>query len=477
MILRESATLTAVAMLIALSSNARADGDILIPPGPSLKSGIVWCVSPLGKDWETKERCRYIGGLWLGWNEDNLREMPGLGDTSSDENAHIGGAGSSNAVMVRKAQAKLHSIGVYDGKTDGIASPKTIEAVRAFQVRVGRDPTGIIDDELVRAMDEVLSLTSDAAQDQKVGAETSKLAKSNLQRPRQPPMPPSRSAAPDVVSQLAAMIKSSNLSDRQKMIIQVASVLGTGEFCLHQGVDYRDVADAMIAGWRANSLSDDLPTRMSIDFGVQIGHEGRIYDFDEGIIIDLGTIPDTRSKCGFIHREVVRISELNEKAAPPAAPAPRDQGLAQGEKTSASNPSQAPQTKVPESVSIGGSVETAHSDMGSATSMQSGKGAAGAAARLSDDTLAALLRRGDELLALGDLSAARLFYERAAMGGSARAATAVGTTYDPMFFEDSRVRGARPDTVKALAWYRNAMELGDREAAARLKKLESFAGQ
>ena len=131
----------------------------------------------------------------------------------------------------------------------------------------------------------------------------------------------------------------------------------------------------------------------------------------------------------------------------------------------------------PETASIGGAVEPAQSDTGSATSMLSGEGEGSGVVRLPDDTVAALLKRGDELLALGDLSAARLLYERAAMGGSARAATAAGKTYDPIFVKDSGVRGARSDTAKALAWYRKAIELGDSEAAARLKNLGSFAGQ
>lgn len=131
----------------------------------------------------------------------------------------------------------------------------------------------------------------------------------------------------------------------------------------------------------------------------------------------------------------------------------------------------------PDSPSIGGAVEPARSDAGSATRMPSGEGGGSAAVRLPDDTVAALLKRGDELLALGDISAARLLYERAATGGSARAATAAGKTYDPIFVKDNGLRGVRSDIGKAVAWYRKAIELGDSEAAARLKNLGSFAGQ
>ena len=156
-------------------------------------------------------------------------------------------------------------------------------------------------------------------------------------------------------------------------------------------------------------------------------------------------------------------------------PAPWEQGLARVDATSAGTHSNAALTTAPKTASIGGATGTAQSGTESATNIvQPGKGGWSGAVRLPDHTVAALLRRGDELLALGDLSAARLLYERAAMGGSARAATAAGKTYDPIFVKDSGLRGARPDTAKALAWYGKAIELGDGEAAARLKRLSSF---
>jgi len=83
----------------------------------------------------------------------------------------------------------------------------------------------------------------------------------------------------------------------------------------------------------------------------------------------------------------------------------------------------------------------------------------------------ALLARGDELLATGDVAAARLFYQRAAEQGSAAAATAVGQTYDPAILELLRVRGVRGDAQLAAEWYRKAIAAGDRQAETRLKRL------
>ena len=83
----------------------------------------------------------------------------------------------------------------------------------------------------------------------------------------------------------------------------------------------------------------------------------------------------------------------------------------------------------------------------------------------------ALLARGDDLLATGDVAAARLFYQRAAELGSATAATAVGQTYDPDVLALLRVRGAGGDAEIAAEWYRKAIAAGDRQAEIRLKRM------
>ncbi|WP_135468224.1 hypothetical protein [Crenalkalicoccus roseus] len=83
----------------------------------------------------------------------------------------------------------------------------------------------------------------------------------------------------------------------------------------------------------------------------------------------------------------------------------------------------------------------------------------------------ALLRRGEALLALGDISAARRFFERAAAVGSAEAALAAGGTYDPAILRGLDARGILPDPALAAAWYRRAAALGAAEAEARLAAL------
>jgi hypothetical protein len=82
-----------------------------------------------------------------------------------------------------------------------------------------------------------------------------------------------------------------------------------------------------------------------------------------------------------------------------------------------------------------------------------------------------LVTRGGQLLATGDIAAARVFFERAAEQGNAAAATAAGKTFDPLYLEEAHVRGIRGDPVAAAKWYRRASAAGDKEADVRMKKL------
>ena len=82
------------------------------------------------------------------------------------------------------------------------------------------------------------------------------------------------------------------------------------------------------------------------------------------------------------------------------------------------------------------------------------------------------MQRGDESLARGNITVARLFYQKAAELGWGPGAFALATTYDPN--ELSRltvVGGIQPDRAAALKWYEKARELGAAEAADRLQRL------
>ncbi len=91
------------------------------------------------------------------------------------------------------------------------------------------------------------------------------------------------------------------------------------------------------------------------------------------------------------------------------------------------------------------------------------------AAALPPGLVAALLKRGNQSLDLGDIAAARLLFGRAAEAGNAAAATALGKTYDPSY----STIGQTPDPARAAQWYRKAVALGDTQSSGLLKRLNS----
>ena len=93
-----------------------------------------------------------------------------------------------------------------------------------------------------------------------------------------------------------------------------------------------------------------------------------------------------------------------------------------------------------------------------------------AEASLAPAVIALLLKRGDEQFAIGDISAARLYYERAGEANSAAAARLMARTFDSAFLP-AAVYGALADEARARQWYERGSSLGDSEAAARLKAI------
>jgi hypothetical protein len=93
--------------------------------------------------------------------------------------------------------------------------------------------------------------------------------------------------------------------------------------------------------------------------------------------------------------------------------------------------------------------------------------------RLDADEIAALIKRGEEFVANGDLAAARLMLQRAAEAQDARAALALAATYDPSVLAQLGIRGLAGDPAMARAWYEKAKEFGSDEASRRLELLAS----
>ncbi|HEY3908487.1 MAG TPA: hypothetical protein VGM07_01195 [Stellaceae bacterium] len=85
----------------------------------------------------------------------------------------------------------------------------------------------------------------------------------------------------------------------------------------------------------------------------------------------------------------------------------------------------------------------------------------------------ALLARGDAFRGTGDITSARLFYERAADAKSGLAALRLGATFDTVLPGSGGLQARTADPGKALFWYRRARELGVGEAEQRIKALET----
>jgi hypothetical protein len=86
--------------------------------------------------------------------------------------------------------------------------------------------------------------------------------------------------------------------------------------------------------------------------------------------------------------------------------------------------------------------------------------------------IAAKMKIGADLMASGDITAARMMFERAAEAGEAAAAFALAETYDPVVLRRLRIRGGiAPDVALARRWYEKARDLGSIAAPERIVRL------
>ncbi len=82
------------------------------------------------------------------------------------------------------------------------------------------------------------------------------------------------------------------------------------------------------------------------------------------------------------------------------------------------------------------------------------------------------LRLGADLMAAGDVAAARTMFERAAETGDAAGAFALASTYDPAVLAAMPLRGGiKPDPAQARRWYETARDRGSSAAAERIARL------
>lgn len=80
-----------------------------------------------------------------------------------------------------------------------------------------------------------------------------------------------------------------------------------------------------------------------------------------------------------------------------------------------------------------------------------------------------------QLLSAGRVASARSLFEPLAVGGNAKAARAMAETFDPKALRNMKIVRVKADIGKARLWYAKAKDLGDTEAASRLKALPAKA--
>ncbi len=91
--------------------------------------------------------------------------------------------------------------------------------------------------------------------------------------------------------------------------------------------------------------------------------------------------------------------------------------------------------------------------------------------KLPPDEIVMLLRRGRDMLKVGDILAARLLLRRAAEAGNSEAAFKLASTFDPIVVRDVGIIGVAPDVTQALSWYETASALGSEEARHSIERL------
>jgi hypothetical protein len=90
---------------------------------------------------------------------------------------------------------------------------------------------------------------------------------------------------------------------------------------------------------------------------------------------------------------------------------------------------------------------------------------------LDSSDIALLMKRGAELVANGNIGAARLMFQPVAEAGEAKAALALAETYDPLVLEKMGAKGITPDVALAQRWYEKAKTLGATAAPESLARL------
>ncbi len=96
--------------------------------------------------------------------------------------------------------------------------------------------------------------------------------------------------------------------------------------------------------------------------------------------------------------------------------------------------------------------------------------------QLDAQEIVLFLKLGKDLIAAGDIAAARVVLRKAAEANDAEAALGLAATYDPIVLRELKVYGFTPDAAMARVWYEKARDLGSPAAPRRLEMLTQGTG-
>jgi hypothetical protein len=117
--------------------------------------------------------------------------------------------------------------------------------------------------------------------------------------------------------------------------------------------------------------------------------------------------------------------------------------------------------------------DSANNAMAGAVSTQQNASERAARPGPDHEQIELLIERSQKLLTEGEVGAARALLQHAGEAGDARAALALGGTYDPIILAILQARGVAADVSSARDWYKKASDLGSQEAQERLRLLAS----
>ncbi len=119
-------------------------------------------------------------------------------------------------------------------------------------------------------------------------------------------------------------------------------------------------------------------------------------------------------------------------------------------------------------------VQVAATQMAEAEAAETRTAAVAAETSPATEPAASPIEQAESLLRAGDVQGARDILRAETEAGSARAALALGTSYDPRTFTGLSSPNASPDATEAFRWYQRAAELGNPNGNSQINELKAW---